>query len=471
MTNPLQFDAHDQARLVRDGEISAEELVTAAIEAIEERDGTINAVVHKRYDEALTEARAVAPDAPFAGVPTLVKSMDPVAGAPLNLGSRYLAKQGRVAREDGPTVQRMRRAGFVVLGTTAAPEFGLLSTTETAVHGITRNPWNLERTSGGSSGGASAAVAAGMVALAQGGDGGGSIRMPAAFCQQVGLKPSVGLVPGKPFPSDRWGHSVWAVVSRTVRDTAGAVEVMADRAHRGQRLPSFRHGDLRDAVGSDPGPLRIGVVTGAPEHAPQVEPQIRDAVVATAELLQSLGHKVEENHPSAMFEPAVLTSFFDALSVTVSLTLEDLIAETGVEPEPGELDVVTQLWLDRGEQMSGLDVIRTLTWQENFRQELARWWEDYDLLLSPVFATAPPKLTWPWHEPGGVQKTVDVLTFTAPFNTSGQPAISVPAGLTDDGLPIGIQLAGAYGREDLLLAIAAQLEEARPWNSVAPAYR
>lgn len=471
MREVLEYDAHDQARLVREGEVSAEELVRAAIDAIEEHDGVINAVVHKRYDEALAEARTVPAGAPFAGVPTLTKCMDPLAGAPHDLGSRYLAKQHRVAKADSPMVERLRRGGFVILGTTAAPEFGVLSTTETAVHGITRNPWDLERTSGGSSGGASAAVAAGMVAIAQGGDGGGSIRMPAAFCQQVGLKPSVGLVPGKASPADRWGHSVWAVVTRTVRDTAGALELMADRDRRSPRLPAFAHGDLREAVGREPGSLRIGVVAHAPDHAPQVEPEIRDAVLSTGALLQSLGHHVEESHPTALFDPAVLQVFFDALSVTVSLTLENLVAETGVEPEPGDLDVVTELWLDRGAQLTGVDLVRALAWQEEFRQELARWWQGYDLLLSPVFATAPPRLGWPWTEPGGVQKSVDVLTFTAPFNTSGQPAISVPAGLTEAGLPIGIQLAAAYGREDLLLSVAAQLEQARPWESVAPAYR
>jgi amidase len=180
---------------------------------------------------------------------------------------------------------------------------------------------------------------------------------------------------------------------------------------------------------------------------------------------------VEVSHPAALFDPAVLHALFDALSVTVSLTLQRLIAETDVRPEPGDIDVVTKHGLDRGDRLSGIELVRALAWQEEFRQELARWWEVYDLLLSPVFPTAAPRLSWPWTEPDVVQKSIDVLTFTAPFNTSGQPAISVPAGTTPGGLAIGVQLAAAYGREDLLLSVAAQLEEARPWESIAPRFR
>ncbi|BCJ57226.1 amidase [Micromonospora endophytica] len=474
MSGLMDRDAHEQARLVREGEVSAEELVAAAIDTIEQRDGEVNAVVHKRYEQALDEARRItgSTDGPFAGVPTLVKSMDALAGAPAHLGSVYLAGRGRTAAEDSPVVRRLRQAGFIVLGQTAAPEFGLVSVSETKLHGVTRNPWDLTRTPGGSSGGASAVVSAGMVAVGQGGDGGGSIRMPAAFCHLVGLKPSHGLLPGRIEKGDRWGHSVPAVVTRSVRDTAAVVEFLADRANRSPRLPAFRHGDLSDAVvGRDPRPLRIGYVAQAPAYAPQVVDSVRDAVASMAGLMESLGHRVEEAHPVDLFDPHVLSAFFDTLSVTVAQSVDQLTAEVGAAPGPDDLDPITRFWEERGRQLSAVELADELSWQQGYKVRMAGWWQSFDLLLSPVFSTPAPEVGWPWREPGGIKKSVDVLTFTAPFNTTGQPAISVPAAVTDNGLPLGVQFVADFGREDLLLRVAHQVETARPWNSIAPRLR
>lgn len=475
MNRLTDLDGLEQARLVREGEVSAEELVRAAIGVIEERDGEVNAVVHERYDQALAEASRPLGDGPFAGVPTLTKSMDALAGAPAHLGSRYLASTGRTGAEDSPNVARLREAGFIILGQTAAPEFGLVSVTETALHGVTRNPWSLDRTPGGSSGGASAAVSAGMIAVGPGGDGGGSIRMPAAFCNLVGLKPSHGLLPGRVESGDRWGHSVPAFVTRSVRDTAAVVEFMADRSRRSPRLPAFAHGNLNDAVTVDPfeafEPLRIGLVATAPASAPPVAAPVQAAVSATAELLQSMGHKVEEGHPGDLFDPHVLEAFFDSLSVTVAQTVDDLVAETGRAPGPDDLDPVTRYWEARGRELSALQLAEALTWQQGYRARMGRWWNDFDLLLCPVFGTPAPPVSWPWTESGGIERSVEVLTFTAPFNTTGQPAAAVPAEITAEGLPVGVQLVADFGREDLLLRVARQLEVARPWSSIAPRYR
>lgn len=471
MSEFASWDATDQAELVRSGQVAAVELVEAAIKTIEDRDGEVNAVVYKRYDLALEEAKSGRIDGPFSGVPTLTKSLSELAGAPVDLASQYLAKHGVTAKADSRIVSQLQRAGFIVLGQTASPEFGLVSTTESAVYGVTRNPWNLDHTSGGSSGGASAAVSAGMVAVAHGGDGGGSVRMPAAFCQLVGLKPSLGLVPEVTGVGDRWGHSVGSLVSRTVRDTAAVIEMLADRSNRSLRLPVFDHGDLRDAPNADVGSLRIGVVATAPDHAPPVDGTIQSAVWSIASLMESIGHRVEEAHPEAMFDPLMMPMFFDSLSVTVSRGIDALIEQTGAVPEPDGLDPITRHWEARGRSMTAIDLVNALAWQEDFRVRMATWWDEYDLLLSPVFGTPAPEVSWPWTEDGGIQKSVDVLTFTAPFNTSGQPAISVPAGLSEAGLPIGVQFAAAYGREDLLLAAARQVEVARPWESIAPRYR
>ncbi|WP_262698768.1 MULTISPECIES: amidase [Streptomyces] len=469
MTTLATMDALAQADLVRRGEVSPRELVEAAIGRIEETDPRLNAITHRRYERALAEADRVRRDAPFAGVPTLTKSLSDSEGDPANFGCAWVAGHGRVAREDAVVNRRLKEAGFIVVGQTSAPEFGLLSVSESRVHGVTRNPWRTDLTPGGSSGGASASVAAGMVPVAQGGDGGGSIRMPAAFCHLVGLKPSAGRVSAGPGRPSRWGHSVPAVVTRTVRDTAAVLDAVSGGAPGDLGGPApLPPGGLTAMAGRDPGRLRVGVLAHAPEHTPQVVAAVREAVLDTARILERLGHEVEEAHPTPMLDPRCLTAFFDALSVTAAQGVEALVREFGEEPGPGDLDPVTWFWVRRGREITGLELADALVWQSGLRAAMARWWQEFDLLLSPVFATPPKPVGWPWREPDGLQRSVDVLAFTAPFNTTGQPAIAVPAALTESGTPIGVQLAAAYGREDLLVCVAAQLEAERPWASLRP---
>jgi amidase len=467
--NLADLDATAQAELVRAGELTARELVEAAIERIEKVDAEVNCLTHRRYEQALEEAERVDRSAPFAGVPCLTKSLNESAGDPANLGSVWPARHGRRAARDSLIVRRLRDAGFVMVGQASSPEFGVLSVSETKLHGVTRNPWRPDLTSGGSSGGASAAVAAGMVPVAQGGDGGGSIRMPAAFCHLVGLKPTVGRISGGPGAATRWGHSVPGVVTRSVRDTAGVVAAVAVCAPAAPGTPRpLPDGGLAGQVGRDPGRLRIGVMDRAPGHAPQVVAPVHAAVRQTADLLASLGHDVVDDHPEAMDDPRCLPTFFDALSVTVVQAIEMLTRELG-PPEPGDLDPVTEHWERRGRELTGVELADALIWQGTFSARMSAWWESgFDLLLTPVFATPPKPVSWPWLEPDGIQASVDVLSFTAPFNTTGQPAISVPALLTDDREPIGVQLVAALGREDLLVAVAAQLEQARPWTGERP---
>jgi amidase len=195
---------------------------------------------------------------------------------------------------------------------------------------------------------------------------------------------------------------------------------------------------------------------------------VREAVLATARVLEALGHKVEDAYPEVMLEPRVLSAFFDALSVTAVQAVDAMSRELGEQPGPDDLDPVTWFWLRRGREINGLELADALAWQNRFRADMAQWWEEFDLLLSPVFASPPKPVGWPWREEDGIRKSVDVLTFTAPFNTTGQPAIAVPATVTEAGEPIGIQLVAAYGREDQLVAVAAQLETARPWARLRP---
>ncbi|WP_235735360.1 amidase [Nocardioides alcanivorans] len=469
MTSLTDVDAIAQAELVRTGQISAIELVEAAIERIEAVDPEINSVVHRRYDQALDEARNIDPTRPFAGVPTLSKALNESVGDPANFGSTWVARSKRKGTRDAEMIRRMRAAGFVVVGQTSTPEFGVLSVSESGVHGVTRNPWQPELTSGGSSGGASAATAAGLVPVAQGGDGGGSIRMPAAFCHLVGLKPTVGRISAGPGAANRWGHSTPAVVTRTVRDTAAVLDAVSGPAADDATTPRPLPPDGLSGILHGPtSRLRIGVLDHAPDHAPQVTAEVRAAVRSVADQLAEQGHEVVEAHPEALMDPGALPAFFDALSVTVVQSVDGLAREIG-PPAPGDLDPVTEHWLRRGRSITGVELADTFAWQGAYRARMAAWWTGgFDLLLSPVFASRPKPVGWPWQEEDGIQKSVDVLTFTAPFNTTGQPAISVPATLTDDGVPLGVQFVAAAGREDQLIAVAAELEAIRPWRDLRP---
>jgi amidase len=292
--------------------------------------------------------------------------------------------------------------------------------------------------------------------------------MPAAFCDLVGLKPTAGRISGGPGVPTRWGHSVPAVVTRTVRDTAALLDAISGPAPGDVGHPrSFPGAGLLGRAGRPPGPLRIGVLDHAGDGGPEVEPVVRSAVRETADLLSDLGHHVQDGFPEPMLEPQVLKAFFDALSVTVVQTVQALADEIG-PPAEGELDPVTEFWLRRGRELSGVELARIFHWQGGFRARMASWWESFDLLLSPVFSSPPKPVSWPWLETDGIQRSVDVLAFTAPFNTTGQPAISVPALVTADHEPIGIQLVAGLGREDLLVSVAAQLEEVRPWRDRRP---
>ncbi|WP_072803177.1 amidase [Rhodococcoides yunnanense] len=463
------LDATAQADLVRTGERSSRELVEDAIERIERLNPTLGAVNNPRYEAALEEADGVDPSAPFAGVPTLLKGLTAMAGEPNDRGNVVLKALGTTATSDAVITTRLKRAGFVILGRSAAPELGVLSTTESAAYGVTRNPWRLDLTSGGSSGGASSAVASGMVPVAHGGDGGGSIRMPAAFCHLVGLKPSRGLISSGPATADRWGHSVPAVLTRTVRDTAGIIDALAGGEPGDQGRPAPIEGGLLGALSREPTRLRIGYVTTPEGSAEPIQQQVADAVSDAARLLEHLGHDVEESYPATMFDPRNLEAFFDSLSVTVVQAVDAIEREVGRTLEYDELDVVTRLWDTRGRQMSGVDLADSLGWLGGLRSRMGQWWASgFDLLLSPVFATTAPTLGWPWAEPGGIEKTVDVLTYTAPINSTGQPAISIPFGFTPAGEPLAVQLVAAFGRDDLLITTAAQIEAARPWAHHVP---
>ncbi|MGS2647467.1 amidase family protein [Streptosporangium sp. LJ11] len=469
MHDLLKLDALGQAQAVKKGEISSRELAEAAIARIEACDGAINAVVHRRFERALAEAGEADPEAPFAGVPTLLKDLGwSMAGEPYRAGSRTL--EGIFAERDGYAVTKLRRAGFTILGRTNTPEFGTAITTEPVTCGPTRNPYDLRYSSGGSSGGSAAAVAAGMVAVASASDGGGSIRIPASMCGLVGLKPGRGRVSSGPSGGEPWaGFSAAGLLCRTVRDSAATLDVVAGTMPGDPYgAPAWRR-PLAEEVGADPGRLRIGFLTEHPGGGVPSDPDLVAAVTGAAGLLEALGHDVEPGGPSALAEDGFASHFGTIVAAHVAADVEDIGRWRGRPVEPGELETRNRILAKAGRELGAVGYVTSRDWIDGFRRRMADWWESHDLLLMPSLGVAPFPLGWlpPDDVSTSRGRTNRAVAFTSPVNATGQPAISLPLHHTADGLPVGVQLVAAAGREDLLIRVAAQIEEERPFRHAA----
>ncbi|MDT5108102.1 MAG: amidase [Mycobacterium sp.] len=467
------MDATDQAALVASGEVSPSELLEAAIERIERIDPTLNAVVIRWFDHAReTAAGADLPDGPFRGVPFLIKDLfAEYAGQRFSNGNVALKEAHVIADADTTLVSRHRAAGLVIAGRTNSPELGSVPTTEPVAWGATHNPWDTTRTPGGSSGGAAAAVASGMVPFGHASDGGGSIRIPASCCGLVGLKPSQGRITMGPV-RDESGLSVQHCVSRSVRDSAGLLD-----ATRGPGIgdtviapPPAR--PYVDELGADPGRLRIGML----DHHPQggsVDAEVTHATQAVGRLLESLGHHVEPAWPKALEDKTFGSTFGALWSANMGLSrrrFEDLL---GRPLEERELEPLNRVQTDFANHFTAVDYGLALSAVAQYRREVQSWWYDgWDLLLTPTVAELPLKLGTIVNDPdnpmSAMERAGQFVPFTPPFNTSGQPAISLPLEWTAEGLPVGVQLVAAYGREDLLVRIASQLEQANPWAHRTP---
>jgi len=293
--------------------------------------------------------------------------------------------------------------------------------------------------------------------------------MAASFTHLVGLKPSRGLVGNAKPGGDRWGHSVPGFVTRSIRDTALMMDFLRT-ALPGDIGSRFASGDLANAIDREPGRLRIGVLTNRTTTGAPVDDEVDSATLTAAEVFTRLGHDVVEAHPQRLMNADNLRFFFDALSVGAAGDVDALTPFVGRQLDENDLDPVTMLWDRRGRSMSGMDLAAALNGITALTRELARWWESgFDVLLSPVFATPPLPLGWPWRDVDGLQKSVDVLRFTAPFNSSGQPALALPVDFSAGGAPLGVQVVGALGSDAMLLSLGAQFERARPWAHFHPA--
>ena len=465
---------------MRGGELSARELVDASLEAIEWLDRSINAFTYVDPDGARAAADAVSAgdERPFAGVPIAIKDNRAVAGMPITMGSDLWA--GVVSPVDAFLVRRLRAAGFVIVGKTNMPENGILPTTEPRRFGPTANPWAPDRTPGGSSGGSAAAVAAGMVPIAHGNDGGGSIRIPAACCGLVGLKAARGRVSVGP----DYGQSFLVsdgVLTRDVGDTAAVLDVLAGyEPGDATWAPSVAAGAFASAAAAGGAffgaPLRIGLAFNPPLDAAEVDPVAIGAARDAGQLLSSLGHAVDEVTPpwSGL---GLLPDFTRAFGPLISMTTAAGGRLTGREVLESDVEPLTWAMYERSRTLNVLDHLTAQSRLESVARTLISWMlaQPLDVLLTPALAARPLR-TGEVHgrgpDPFGNYRRSGAFTpYTAMINVTGQPAVSLPLFQGDDGLPLAVQLIAQPAREDVLLALAAQLEAALPWADRAPDLR
>jgi amidase len=465
----LSCDALGLADLVRRREASPRELLETAIGLAEERNGAINAVVVPFFERALDAVEQL-PDGPLRGVPFLLKDLQAaLAGVPMTNGSRLF--RDLVPTFTDELVARYQRAGLSIFGRTASPELGVTTTTESVLHGATRNPWSLEHTAGGSSGGAAAAIAAGIVPAAHASDGGGSIRIPASCCALVGLKPSRGRVSLAPARGEGWaGMSVSHALMRTVRDSAALLDAVAGNAAGDPYAAPRQERPFLEEVGADPGRLRVAWTTEAFNDA-ETDAECVTAARRAAELLESLGHHVEEARPE-IDRHALADAVRVIVGANLRLTLEERAHELGKQLEPSDVEPIT--WgtatsVDGRPLTAYPDAVNRI---HAIGRALGRFFQSWDLLLTPTMPAPPQRigaLSLSQPDPqvflANLKRTIG---FTQLMNAAGNPAISLPLHWTESGLPVGVQLAAPLGGEATLLRVAAQLEEAAPWRDLRP---
>jgi amidase/6-aminohexanoate-cyclic-dimer hydrolase len=463
-----EYDGLGLAQLVREGQVSAAELLEEAIARCERVNDALNAVVCKLYDEARAAVANGLPQGPLPGVPFLLKDLDvSMKGTVCTNGSAIW--RGAVGEFDSTLVERYREAGLVIFGKTNSPELGLNPVTEPTAHGPSRNPWNTDRTPGGSSGGSAAMVAAGVLPFAHASDGGGSIRIPSSCCGLVGLKPSRARVPHGPDKAEVWaGQSTSHVVSRTVRDSAAVLDASAG-PERGEPYSAPHHpGSFLAAAGSAPGKLRIAF-SREKWGAGHYQPDVVAGLDRTVALLQELGHDVEEARPE--FDgPASVGALFTIICVSTAQVVRQRAAELGCSEEELEIEDGTRLTVAMGNATSATDYADAIRFNHRLGRILGRFHEQYDVLLAPTLASPPVPVGYiseATPEEYG-ERMLGYMGDTPVYNQTGQPSMSLPLYWNDEGLPVGMMFSAAYGNDALLLQLAGQLEQAAPWRDRRP---
>lgn len=460
------------AELVRAGEVTAAELLTVALDGLERLDPQLNATVTVLREQATREVAAGLPSGPFTGVPFVIKELVlHAAGVPMQMGSRLA--QGLALPYDTELMARFRRAGLVTIATTATPEFGYNATTEPLAHGPTRNPWDLQRSSGGSSGGSAALVSAGVLPVAHASDGGGSIRIPAACCGLVGLKPTRGRVPTGPDYGDPLsGLGVEFALTRSVRDAAALLDAVAGPDPGAPHWAQGPEGSFSQELARPPGRLRIAWMA-RPLSGVAVDPACITALHATVKLLESLGHELVEATPQVDGE-ALLMATCRVWAANTAYWMAGLAAATGRQICEDTVEATSLACYRLGSQISAGELLRALDVFVAVSRAVGRFFTQYDVVLSPTLASpALPLGVLDANAPGldaeaWTRQVFAFTPFTSLYNTTGQPAVSLPLAHSPDGLPIGMQFAGRFAEEATLLRLARQLEQAQPWHDQRP---
>jgi amidase len=458
------------AVLIRSGEITASELTDACLRRIEQLEPELNAFTHVAHESATEAAAQVGPGdpRPFAGVPIAVKDNRPVTGMPITLCSDLFT--GLVPQHDAFLVRRLREAGFIIVGKTTLPEMGILPTTESRRFGPTRNPWSLDHTPGGSSGGSGAAVAAGMVPIAHGNDGGGSIRIPAACCGLVGLKAARGRVSVGPDGGDSFLVAD-GVLTHTVAETAALLDVLAGYEIGDATWAPPPELPFAEQAQKEPGRLRVGLALNPPLRDAVVDPVCLDAARSAAAELESLGHAVEEITPN-WGEGDLLTEFTRVWAPMISM--QTLIGSMirGREPTADDVEPLTWLMWENAHSADALNFVAAEARMKTLARSIVAFLARFDVVVTPALARPPVRIgeihgrgpeAWEHYRRSG-----QFTPFTAVCNIAGLPAVSLPLYQGDDGLPLGVQLIGRPLGEAPLLAVSAQLEQALPWAERLP---
>ncbi len=491
LSDYIQHDGLGLAELVRKKEVQPLELIEAAIQQIELLNPQVNAVIHKLYDAAREAAESVDLNAPFCGVPFLIKDlMLRYAGAPLCNGSRLLSDY--VPDHDGELVLRFKKAGVIAVGKSNVPEFGYVPVTEPAAFGPSRNPWDLERTPGGSSGGAAAAIAARMVPLAHAGDGGGSIRVPAACCGLFGIKPTRARVPLGPDLGEAWqGCAVDHVISRSVRDSAAMLDAISGPDVGALYWPAAPSRPFLSAVGEPPSKLRIAF-SSKPLLCGEVHPDCVAGLERATKLCSDLGHDLTEAAPQFDGEE-FMSAFMTMVLSEVRASMEDAEGRAGRRARYGDFEPATHLMGLLGKRVNAPRLIHVMQRVHLAVRKIGHFFENYDVFLTPTLSRPPVRIgaLRPKGFEAAMMKVLARLNssrlanslvnvdknsaavfsfvpYTAPFNATGQPAMSIPIYWNDQGLPIGVQCVGRYGDEATLFRLASQLEQANPWDDRLP---